>query len=427
MEKLMFRKSLILKKIQLFQNEPTLIDSEMEFERKFSSEQKVTVEPTVEKPKSIASPEQTATGKDLSNPLSPMALAKSHEEGSSSSSLDSLNLRPNGDYQNPQKPIVHPLVQSQDCQGIKAYYVVFNGPKAGIYTSWNVAETAVKGISGVKHRKFKSYEEAKISANIYTTVEFKAPLELIPSSEGLRPTFASALTNEKNSMTKEHYYTTDKKNISYFNFYPNAHPEFILEAYQFGLLKMVYPSDNLLGLSRFPNEFREAIKTYKKKCLKGSDREIFLKIQSSLIFWDKEYEPIQTYKYVQIGVCKDKIYFPSQIKEARLEEKDLQEIAEQKLLILINKVFDISYEDKLKVNLAMPYCLMTSFSSSTISKEDYAKVHEFKKQLISPHVFGIHYPLLCERIKGELEKKGINHVCKKCYPTTSKAKVVIED
>ncbi|KAI3665751.1 hypothetical protein L6452_44381 [Arctium lappa] len=121
--------------------------------------------------------------------------------------------------------------------------------------------------------------------------------------------YAKGRATTKHSFVEEHYYTTDKKNISYFNFYPNAHPEFILEAYQFGLLKMVYPSNNLLELSRFPKEFREAFKTYKKKCL---------------------------------------------------------------------KVFDISYEDKLKVNLVTPYCLMTSFSSSTISEEDYAKVHELK-------------------------------------------------
>lgn len=150
------------------------------------------------------------------------------------------------------------------------------------------------------------------------------------------------------SFVEEHFYTSDKRNISYFNFFPNAHPMFILEAYHYGLFKLVYPSDNLLELSRFPTEFRDAVKTYKKKCLKGSDKEIYLKVHSSLIFWDSNKEPIQTYKFVQIGVYKDKIYAPSQAMEALLEEKDLQEIAEQKLLILINKVFDLSKNDKLK-------------------------------------------------------------------------------
>ncbi|KAI3758676.1 hypothetical protein L6452_06247 [Arctium lappa] len=345
---------------------------------------------------------------------------------------------------------------------------------AGIYTSWNVAETTVKGISDVKHKKYKSYDEARVSANIYTAAEYKAPLELISGSEGLRPLFSTVLTKEKDSkvilgtiprkfqhttqgiledmedynldatytgfkylykkgrdttelsFVEEHYYTTDKRNISYFNFFPNTHPKFMLEAYQYGLLRMIYPSDNLLELSKFPAEFRNKVKTYKKKCLKGADKEIFLKFQSSLIFWDDQEEPIQTYKYVQIGVCKDKIYAPSQAKDVLLDKKDLQELAKQKLLTLIDKVFDIRKEDKLKVNLATHYCLMTSFSTSSILEIDYEKIKEFQKQLVSPHVFGSHYPSLCQKIKLELEKKGIKHSCPRCYPTT-KAKEVMVD
>lgn len=76
---------------------------------------------------------------------------------------------------------------------------MYNGPNPGIYTSWNIAEQAIKGFSAVKHKKFKTFEEAKVSANLYTTIEFKAPLELINSAEGLKPTFAKALTKEKSS------------------------------------------------------------------------------------------------------------------------------------------------------------------------------------------------------------------------------------
>ncbi|KAI3692493.1 hypothetical protein L6452_32309 [Arctium lappa] len=305
----------------------------MEFERKFSSKQKVTVEPTVEKPKSIASPVQTATG---------------------------------------------------------------------IYTSWNVAETAVKRISSVKHKKYKSYEEARFSANIYTAAVYKAPLELISSSEGLRPSFSTVLTREKYSkiivgtIPRKFQHTTQENIRRHGGLQPRCYI------------------------------YRNAVKTYKKKCLKGTDKEIFLKIQSSFIFWDDQEEPIQTYKYVQIGVCKDKIYAPSQAKDTLLEKKDLQEIAEQKLLVLINKVFDIRREDKLKVNLATHYCLMTSFSTSSISEVEYKKTREFQKQLVSPFGFGSHYPSLCKKIKIELEKKSINHICQRCDPTT-KAKGVMVD
>ncbi|KAI3729151.1 hypothetical protein L6452_17801 [Arctium lappa] len=263
MEKLMFQKSLILKKIQLLQNELTLIDVEMEFERKFSSkQQQVTNEPMIEKSRSIASPEQTAYGKDLSNPLTPVALAKSQQEGSSSSSLDSLNLRPNGEMHNPIKPKANTLVHSQECLGTKAYYVVFNGPKEGIYTSWNIAEQAVKGILNQRERfQDKTWNDPKENQH--------AMKKLLKDME-----------------------------------------DYDLEA------------------------------TYRGK------RKIFKKLLN------------RNYKH-----------------------------SSAKFLISVKKT--------------TPYCLMTSFSSSNISEEDYAKIKEFQKQLVSPHVFGNHYPTLCNKIKRD--------------------------
>lgn len=105
-----------------------------------------------------------------------------------------LNLRSNGGIQIPQKTEGQTSASPLGCQGLKSYYVVFNDPNPGMYTSWYITELAVKGVSGIKHRKFKSFEEAKVSANIFITTKFKPPLELICSAEGLRPTFKSALT-----------------------------------------------------------------------------------------------------------------------------------------------------------------------------------------------------------------------------------------
>ncbi|KAJ9562266.1 hypothetical protein OSB04_007426 [Centaurea solstitialis] len=474
MEKLIAQKSIILKRIQLLQNELTLIDSEIDFERKFSSKQ-VIVTPAVKIPEVTTIPKQTASGKESPNPLTPVTLVKSQFEDSSSSTSGSsdLNLRPNEGILHPNKSKEKFLVHSHGCLGAKAYYVVFNGPKAGIYTTWSMAEQATKGYSSVKHRKYKSYDEARIAANIFTSEEFKAPLELINGSEGLKPTFAKSLTKEKSSkvilgstpkiqhpvvkledmedydlessysgfdymykkgrestaldFVDERFYTSDKRNISYFNFFPNADPLFILEAYHYGLLSMVYPSNSLLEISKFPKEFRDAIKAYKKKCLKGLEKEIYLNFQSTVMFWDEDEQPIQTYNYVQIGVIKEKIYSPGQAMKATLEEKDLQEIAEQKLLILINRIFDISKEDKLKVNLATPYCLMTSFSPKPISDEDFSKIQLFKEQLVSPNVFEYHYPSLCQKIKKELESKDVLYSCAKCFPSTTKDKGLTDE
>ena len=41
------------------------------------------------------------------------------------------------------------------------FYVVWNGANAGIYTSWEACEAAVKGVSGVKYQSFKTEAEAQ--------------------------------------------------------------------------------------------------------------------------------------------------------------------------------------------------------------------------------------------------------------------------
>lgn len=41
------------------------------------------------------------------------------------------------------------------------YYVVWNGPSPGVYSSWEACQEAVSGISGAKYKSFKSQAEAE--------------------------------------------------------------------------------------------------------------------------------------------------------------------------------------------------------------------------------------------------------------------------
>ena len=41
------------------------------------------------------------------------------------------------------------------------YYVVWNGPSPGVYSSWEACQEAVNGVSGAKYKSFKSQEEAE--------------------------------------------------------------------------------------------------------------------------------------------------------------------------------------------------------------------------------------------------------------------------
>lgn len=41
------------------------------------------------------------------------------------------------------------------------YYVVWNGPSPGVYSSWEACQEAVSGVSGAKYKSFKTQEEAE--------------------------------------------------------------------------------------------------------------------------------------------------------------------------------------------------------------------------------------------------------------------------
>ena len=113
-----------------------------------------------------------------------------------------------------------------------------------------------------------------------------------------------------------------------------------------------------------------------------------------------------------------------------LEKDDLRDIAENKLSILINKIFSISKEDKLKVNLATTNALMTSYSHKGLSEEDYNKVVAFRRQLLHKDAVGAHKEIFCRKKQKEVNKFGIQLECQICgiiTPDKESGKRIIED
>ena len=84
------------------------------------------------------------------------------------------------------------------------YYVVWNGPSPGVYSSWEACQEAVNGVSGAKYKSFKTQadaedafemgeeayeielEEARESGN---SSESSKPSNSSESSKPIRPTF----------------------------------------------------------------------------------------------------------------------------------------------------------------------------------------------------------------------------------------------
>lgn len=206
--------------------------------------------------------------------------------------------------------------------------------------------------------------------------------------------------------SEEHFYTTDKNNLSYINVFPGAEKELVFESFQFGLLDTIYPGDKLEEIKCFPEQFRTAVQQFKKKCL-NKDQQVFIKFQSTIAFWESHEEIdnfISPYHYVNIGAVKERIYFPSKEMPVSLEKKDLKHLAEDKLLNIIERLFSLLEDAKIHINMTTYSVLVTSFSHKGLSPQDKKKLEAFKERVISPLAMGRHEESFCEKKKRLLAR-----------------------
>lgn len=416
--------------------------------------QKEIVNPCPLGKKLTASPvDQTATGKDKSSPLMAVDLPKILEQGQTSRLVTEkeINLRPNGNQEKPFKDLLIPTTNE------KHYYVVFNGPFAGIYDDWKNARAATKNISDVKFKKYKSLLEANVAAEQFARDNLCSPAKLITKEICLKPDsfskvlsrpkdrkvslgrpvqipekkkqepseaqteklslkafnwwYSEARTAEENKLVDEKYFTTDNTNLSYFNFVKNADPEQVYEAFRYGLVRSIYPSVNLQELRSFPKAFINAVKKFRTKTSSGkADRDIYLKVSSALpVFINGEiaYEP---HHIVQIGFSKDARYEPSKAMELTVEKDDLIELAKRKFNNVLDKAFDFYDESRSFINYVDDRILLHSKKATVIGEEDIPKILQFRKTMTKHLIFGEHFEDLCLLIS----KKDDSFQCPLC-------------
>ena len=168
-----------------------------------------------------AIPEQTAPGKESTNPLMASILPKDMNPVQTG-----IRLAVPGDFLRPHQGI--PIPQKSELNSTVAplraesgiqhphinYYVVYNGPHAGIYDDWGCTKAATNGVPGVAHKKFATITEARAAADAYTTSQQTDRLNFIPKGEAqLKPkSFAKALISPPKQ--KAHWLTLGTKSPS---------------------------------------------------------------------------------------------------------------------------------------------------------------------------------------------------------------------
>ena len=384
----------------------------------------VTDVPESESLKTKAIPEQTAPGKETTNPLKAEVLLKSlikvNTEPSSSSDSNSklvntspstlgkgklINLATN---KNMQEQVLKPdYLRAAKREEIR-YYVIYKGPHSGIYTNWGEVKDICEA-DKVISRKFASIEQAKLDLEIYGGGPYKNPLLLRPKIKAEKKKEEHRDQRFKNSVhienpepivffdefrqlwnkareacqedfLHEKFFTTDKLTKSLFNFVEGADPILIYQSFRAGLINNIYPSNNLLELKEFPSPIVLAIKNFRKKVLKAKDSPIYIKVISSIPDWNHE-ENYSPYHFIEIGLASTKkelqhstfkIDDPSRSlldTLAKIRVQNLKRIAEQILLAIS--------EGERRINYADSHCIITSRSFTGSTEEDNLTLQQY--------------------------------------------------
>ncbi|AAW56090.1 inclusion body matrix protein [Horseradish latent virus] len=425
--------------------------------------------------KSITIPEQTAHGKESTNPLMASLLPKETKVVQTTRLVKPEDfLRPNMGIPIPEKAepssSVGPNRPEKEIQTPhNNYYVVYNGPYAGIYDNWGCAKSATNGVPGVAHKKFATITEARKSADEFTTAAGKDRLNFVPKGELVKPkTFAKAVTSPKKSTqwitlgTKKPkkdpepkeiafqpeitiedfqylydlgrkydgegdttFFTTDKKNISMFNFLKNADPQMISECFQAGLIKTIYPSANLQEIKYLPKKIKDAVKKYRTNCIKNTEKDIFLKIKSTIPVWSATGLLHKPKYMIEIGVSGKVRPEESKSMESTIQKEELMDLAVLKAQTFIDSLMKINQREKIFVNMVDYETLVYSKNLKKTTQEDRSVINKFQQKLISGKILGFHSPAICQHIKVTAEKEDCDYHCNQCE--SSKGKAIVCD
>jgi hypothetical protein len=421
--------------------------------------------------KTEASPSQTVDGKDGSNPLIPDALEKSitvkaepspvqdkpaNTNGTNTTSSPVANGSGNG-ISNPL--MADTLPKSEQEVSLKPtyseaamkpprinerFYVIYNGEQPGIYDDWAIASKCIG--KGTVFKKFSSYSDAIISASSYTirhggSIKWKGLRPIVPkvqerkvflrnlktkpeepSQMDIYPAMSFedfiSIWNKVRRLTpeayeKEHLCSDDKASRSLLIIGQNANPDLTFKAFNAGLVKVIYPSNNLQEIGRFPEGFKKAVKKFRSKIAAAKDAPIFIQCTSTLPDWEEEHS-YQAYHLVEIGLSKNREFNPPQeMKDSGDLLYQLAQVRTNGFTRILQKTQSINGETKIKINYSHERVLITSHYGATISRQDVSILSSFEESIINNDVMvGTSTKLLlCKQLKKLLAD---NHNCSAC-------------
>ncbi|KAL3570520.1 hypothetical protein D5086_027769 [Populus alba] len=153
-------------------------------------------------------------------------------------------------------------------------YVIFAGPKAGVYREWSTVQPLVSvDIIQPKVSKVPTFaDKAKMPASPVVNrafARFNKIKAINPDDHEFIPleTFDHyyALAESTCSDEQNHFFISETKGFRLFNVTIGASPKFVQTLFYCGLLNAAYPSPNLKEISLLPPKILVAVKHYRQK------------------------------------------------------------------------------------------------------------------------------------------------------------------
>ena len=295
----------------------------------------------------------------------------------------------------------------------KRYYVIYDEPYQGILTNKFEALRIIQGNPGIKHMKFNSSIEAEgsLAAHRSKRIERNSYLrtlanEPVPSDKmvSLGIKFRSSEENEEaktitfqqwklfaniirkndgSGIDGNKYFSSDYGRTSRYILLEGINSKLCYQLFLAGLVDTIYPGKELRELDYFPRNFQKAVKNFKKRALKNSDRDIFLSICSSIPVWEED-TFLSPYHFIRLGTkaCDQSFQQPRTLEAIDYQKEDLVEERAQSLQIVYNDARRVMPKMEQKANYRTRKILMISFFNNPISEEDYGKVRNFQNKFV---------------------------------------------
>ena len=336
------------------------------------------------------------------------------------------------------------------------YYVVFNGPMAGIYESWPETAKIVNGMKGAIHKSFKTKDEAvteyesfiRQPANSYAA-KLKSPSFGRTQPIGVVKTIQPPATQAKKEIFDHlintiQSYSTDPAKCNLQGWYPTFRfkeipkvicmpyidPNLVFEFFTHGLVDSIYFKEASL-FREFPQTVQKTVQEFINTVLWSDkestflSREGFWRITNSLPIFTEGQMVLPALSSVTMGISSQE--YPQKDATGQLDYTQLTEYNTNAMIRVYSTTGYMKFQDPCRLSYKSNTLIILSIGKSPLRKNEWNAIEHFEDYFLAPDLKMPNVPqelrqVLCKKMNNTSNK----HNCQFC-PPAEEAKINTEE